>query len=415
MWVRPPPPAPNRINNLQELFDKFVAKVRNGVVALSLYRLHSAACVGYYKRHDRTGKSCKCMIHVEGMLGDDLVRSSTHTRTWTRAARLVKDAETAGIWTDTRNEDERPTEAPASGKLISEAVEEFLSECRDVKGRNLAGPTLGKYVTVLTRLKTYAQQQGLTRLDELDFPQLNAFKRTWPTGPLATVKTISRLRAFFAHAVKSKWCRENVARELPMPSNTLVERMPFTEDEMAKILAAARTIKLNSQQPVTNEEIETFILVQRWAGLAISDTALLQKSEIRGDEVRYYRKKMIRSERRILVVVPLPPDVLARLKKLPLQKGRYYFAHGVDSITTQVEAWRKRLAMVFEEAKVRGTSHQFRHTFATDLLTRDVSVERVARWLGNSTRICEKHYSHWIESRVQSASDVLREINAKRV
>jgi hypothetical protein len=129
------------------------------------------------------------MIHVEGKLGNEFVRSSTRTRTWSRAARLVEDAEAAGFWTDTQDEDQRSTDAAANGKLITEAIADFLFECRDEKGRDLADSTLSKYVTLLRRLERFSEQRGFARLDELDFAELTAFKRTWPTSALATGKT----------------------------------------------------------------------------------------------------------------------------------------------------------------------------------------------------------------------------------
>jgi hypothetical protein len=59
------------------------------------------------------------MIHVEGKLGEVFLRTSTHTRTWSKAERLVKLAEELGTWTDTQDEDHRYTETSASGKLIT--------------------------------------------------------------------------------------------------------------------------------------------------------------------------------------------------------------------------------------------------------------------------------------------------------
>jgi integrase len=281
----------------------------------------------------------------------------------------------------------------------------------------LADPTYSKYVTLLERLKKFADGHGFTRLDEINtFEQLTAFKRTWPTKKLATIKTISRLRAFLAFCVAMKWIKENAAKQLKMPPGGVIERVPFTlDDEIPRIFEAARTVDLDPQQPATNEELEVFVRLMRETGLAISDAALLQTSEIRGDETHLYRKKMRRNENRILVVLPIPLNLLARLEKLPLKHGKYYFAHGTPNIKCQVESWGKRLKEVFKAAGVNGKSHQFRHTFATDLLDRGASVSDVARWLGHgNTRTVEKHYSHWIKSRVERASARLRELNASR-
>jgi len=44
-------------------------------------------------------------------------------------------------------------------------------------------------------------------------------------------------------------------------------------------------------------------------------------------------------------------------------------------------------------------AHRFRHTLAKELLERGILLEMVAAILGNTAKVCEKHYSHWVESR----------------
>jgi integrase len=79
-------------------------------------------------------------------------------------------------------------------------------------------------------------------------------------------------------------------------------------------------------------------------------------------------------------------------------------------------AWHKRLQDVFEVANIKpALSHRFRHTFATDLLTPKPGVpalplELVSAYVGHSNpNVTIKHYSHWIEPRIQATSDVLRD------
>ena len=150
----------------------------------------------------------------------------------------------------------------------------------------------------------------------------------------------------------------------------VTERLPYSAEEMDAILEAARTLPLDRQHVITNAEIEAFILMQRYAGLAIADASLLQKSELRGDEVRYYRKKLLRNPKRQLVVVPLPVEVIAKLTALETD-GRYFFCHGPDRLESAVNVWITILSKVFTRAAtIGGTSHRFRHTFACELLTK---------------------------------------------
>ena len=51
-------------------------------------------------------------------------------------------------------------------------------------------------------------------------------------------------------------------------------------------------------------------------------------------------------------------------------------------------------------AGVKGHPHQFRDTFATELLQAGVPIERVSVLLGHqSVRITEKYYAAWTDSR----------------
>jgi integrase/recombinase XerD len=114
------------------------------------------------------------------------------------------------------------------------------------------------------------------------------------------------------------------------------------------------------------------------------------------------------------VVVPLPKAVIAKLKALPILQGKYFFCHGSNHLVSVTDTWQSRLKKVFETAEIKnGGSHRFRHTFATSLLTQGVKFELVSRWLGHaSIKVTEKHYSHFLEDRIQAASDVLRDLYA---
>jgi site-specific recombinase XerD len=46
--------------------------------------------------------------------------------------------------------------------------------------------------------------------------------------------------------------------------------------------------------------------------------------------------------------------------------------------------------------------HQFRHTFATKLLSKGTSIENVAALLGNTPKVVWKHYSAWVKERQEA-------------
>ena len=57
--------------------------------------------------------------------------------------------------------------------------------------------------------------------------------------------------------------------------------------------------------------------------------------------------------------------------------------------------------------------HNFRHSFATDLLTQGIPIDDVAALLGNSVRIVEKHYAHLVKSRRDAIEQRVRTLWGK--
>lgn len=370
---------------------------------LTLFRRHTAACRRAYAPSNRAGLDCDCFLHAEGVLGRELVRSTTGTRSMQRARKMVVAAEERGSWLP-------PVEAiripptPAAVSAIPAAIAAFLHECESPKARNLSPASMDQYRSLLGKLSRFCEVHGYADLTELTHKSLTAFRDSWNIGPAATATAISRMRAFMAFSVQMGYCATNVAKGIKKPK-PVTERLPFSEDEMKRIVSNAEMI---------SGELAAFVLLMRWSAMAISDAALFELAELVGDEVRYYRNKQARNPKKKLAVIPLPPFVLARLESLPLHHGKYFFCHGSDVLINAVKPWHKAIREVLDAAGIKGSgrSHRFRHTFATDMLSRGKSIENVAQWLGNTPKMVQDTYSHWIESRVKVASDELREIHA---
>jgi hypothetical protein len=132
---------------------------------LNLYRRHTKKCTKGRRHHDRKNRDCKCIVYVEGKLNkaSEYVKTSTGTRSWEEARRMVVDAETLGAWgaspqsavlsiPQPEPKQAGPGAVAKTGGSVSKAIEQFLAEVRSAKGRNLAESTYGKYKTLLERL-----------------------------------------------------------------------------------------------------------------------------------------------------------------------------------------------------------------------------------------------------------------------
>ena len=137
------------------------------------------------------------------------------------------------------------------------------------------------------------------------------------------------------------------------------------------------------------------------SGLAIRDAVTLPRSEILRD--KYYRIVTSRQKTGTHVSVPIPDAVAKEILTVLNGNPQYVFWNtGTGKEQSLVTNWQHDLRTVFRTAfgqKTDFTPHCLRDTFAVDLLSEGTPMEEVARALGNSQKVCEKHYAKWVGSR----------------
>ena len=166
-----------------------------------------------------------------------------------------------------------------------------------------------------------------------------------------------------------------------------------------------RGFKMSVRMGAGARRTHAFILFLRYTGLRISDPVSCPVDRLRDGKLWLYTQKTGQH-----VYCPLPEFVVRELDSIPRLSERYWFWSGKGSVETARKEWSEKLANVFEDAKIDGHAHQFRDTFAVELLKAEVPIERVSILLGHaSVRITEKHYNPWNRARqVQAEADVQR-------
>lgn len=149
--------------------------------------------------------------------------------------------------------------------------------------------------------------------------------------------------------------------------------------------------------------MRAFVLTLRYSGLRIGDCVALRKSDLQGDKLHLRTQKTGTA-----VYMPLPADVVDALNAVG-NDGQFFFWTGNGLRKSAVADWQRSLRRVFAEAGVDGNPHMFRHTFATDLLTRGVPIEDVAILLGHSSPIITaKYYAHFVKARGERLEERVR-------
>jgi integrase/recombinase XerD len=349
---------------------------------LTIFRRHKRTCE--HRPEGRKYRRCRCPISVEGLLGSKLVRKALKTSDWERAQNIVREWEVEGR-----------TVGQGEPVRIADAAEKFLS---DARARNLAEQTVYKYDLLFRQLKDFARRGGYDLLHDLDVDALSRFRAEWKDGPRASQKKLERLRAFFGFCRKRRWAEENPAAELKPPKIAERPTMPFTQEEMLRILAgvekygqaAAHNARANAVR------LRALILLLRYSGMRIGDAVSLSVDRISGNGLFLYTAKT-----GVPVRVKLPEFVAQTLNAMPTASEHYYFWSGIGKLHTAVKVWETRLRRIFRLTKIpSGHAHRFRDTFAVELLLSGVPLERVSVLLGHrSIRVTEKHYAPWVRAR----------------
>jgi site-specific recombinase XerD len=349
---------------------------------LTIYRRHKKKCE--HRTEGRKYRRCRCPIWVDGFLdGKDIHKSLKH-RDWQRAQDLIRS------W-----EAKDQVVIKPEKQTIEAALKEFLE---DITARQLHGSTIRKYTLLQRQMEAFSQEFGFRFLDELDLVAVGRFRAQWKDGPRSSAKKLERLRAFFRFAQNRKWVQENPASKLKSPKVSLCPTMPYSREEVMKILSAVETYadKMPSTGKDNARRMRALLLLLRYSGMRISDAVNLSSDRMVGNRLFLYTQKT-----GVPVNTVLPEFVIAALETTPKVTQKLFFWTGAGNLDSAVRSWQTRLRKLFQLAKVAdGHAHRFRDTFAVELLLAGVPIERVSILLGHqSVRITEKHYSPWVRSR----------------
>ncbi len=348
---------------------------------LTIYRRHRKACS---RRADgRAYRRCQCPVWVDGLLGGKEIRQSLRLRDWQKAQARIREWEAK----DRIEQDVRAT--------VAEAWNRFLA---DAEARKLRAGTLGKYKSLRRQMESFAVNQRIKFLDEFSLDTLGDFRAG--IGGAA----LNRLRAFFRVAFERRWIPDNPARVLRPAKIQRRQTMPFSAEEMGKILGAVEGYAQYAGRDYAHR-LRSFVLLLRYSGMRIGDAAQLKPNRIVNGRLFLYTQKTGQP-----VNILLPGFLGRELVTCPRGANGHFFWSGASTVKTAVSLWQRRLASLFRRAEVKGGhAHRFRDTFAVEFLMAGGTMEQLSVLLGHSsTRITERHYAPWVEARQQQLDSFLK-------
>jgi integrase len=292
----------------------------------------------------------------------------------------------------TAEEIQRQRDPDDSGEKITVelAGERFVADC---ESRKLGPETIAKYKLLNKEMKG---KFGKIEVKRISADDLSKYRETWKLAPISSRKKLERLRTFFRFCEERGWTRHNPALKLKAPLAKIKQKLPFTAQEMEKILwAADQYPELYPRSGEHGKKVKAFILVLRYAGLRIRDCVCLKTDSLNNGKIFVPDTQ----KTGVPVWVPVPKDVIDALGKIQ-DFGAYYFWSGNGLPKSAVADWQRTLTRVFKAAGVVGNPHRFRTTFAVAMLEKGVAIESVSKLLGHQNiMVTQKHYAPWIKSR----------------
>lgn len=336
---------------------------------LTIFRRHTLKC-----RHtSRDERRCSCPIAVEGTLNGEYIRKSLGLRSWEAAQKKVREWEAAG------------RKDPVK---VGNACDSFLKDC---EARRVGPAQYGKYKLLVKELKDIL---GTRNISEVTVEDLRNYRALWRVSPVSAQKKLERLKTFFRFAQDSGWIGNNPARLIKPPKTKQKPTLPFSDEDMEKILWACEVYP--DRPRGRREQMKAFVLLLRHSGLRIGDAISLTADKVQDGKLLLYTAKAGTP-----VWLPLPPEVVSSLERVA-HSGQFFWS-GNGILKSAVADWQRSLKRLFTLAGVKGHAHQFRHTFAVKLLQSGVSLEHVAILLGHSSpAITNRHYSPWVKSRQET-------------
>ena len=267
-----------------------------------------------------------------------------------------------------------------SAYLIGDVINQYLDYLK-VEGRRAS--TLKRYTPELERIRKFAADQGVTRLDGVSITLLDEY-RAWRTKAEAEPATLYHECTLFKQLLNFAVRREMLGKS-PLASAKLKKPK---HDEPAFTLEQVQSILSLSPEPW-----RSIFEVLAFAGLRIGELSWLTWEDIDltsgflhvrskdGWQIKDSENRKIPLHARLQILFSqMPPATGWVFKGPPCPK----FSKGGQQI-----AERRALNMlrkILEKAGIdEGKLHTFRHFFVVHYLTQGVDPYTLAKWLGHST------------------------------
>jgi site-specific recombinase XerD len=272
----------------------------------------------------------------------------------------------------------------------------FRAECeRRISLGKLRESTWKRYQHAVSEFALFLRQMQLTKLEAITRPVVEQFK-AWRLDRIRT-KTFSRgarsialdaaiLHRVFSYAIELEMVQRNPVRLEGRPGDDPeCGAQPYKAEELARLRDKAGPDLL-------------ILLVLRWTGLRGSDVVQLRWTEVDLQTGEITRLTLKRKKR---VVIPMHTELRFALEtefqqRSPSAEDLVLLNPGTGQSLTRPRLYERIRALGKRANVADAHPHRFRDTFCVDMLARGINPYHVARLMGITVEVLEKHYAPFI-------------------
>lgn len=278
-----------------------------------------------------------------------------------------------------------------------------VEQKRNLVGKTIRSTTLSKYLATqkrVTDFMAYKYKKEDMPIRDVDFQFVTDYevylKSVCRCGHNSTVKHLRYLKQIVTNALKNRYITVD-----PFDDYTLgykpVKKQFLIEPEIKRLMSK----KFETQRL---EEVRDVFLFQIFTGLAYIDAANLTEDNIIEDGFGQQWIQLTRQKSSVQANIPLLEVPLSILKKYKgLGNGKLLPIH----TNQKMNEYLKEIAALCGINK-RLTTHCGRHSFATIMLTKGVSIESVSKMLGHTNITTTQIYAKVLNQKIFSEVNKVR-------
>jgi site-specific recombinase XerD len=278
-----------------------------------------------------------------------------------------------------------------------------VQQKQNLVGKTIRSTTLSKYTATKNRIAEFIQyQHGKDDIPvrEVNFQFVSDYeiylKSVCNCGHNSCVKHLRYLKQVITNALKNRFITIDPFDDYKLGYKS-VEKEYLLESEVKKLLGKKFFLK-------RLEEVRDIFVFQCFTGIAYIDAANLTADNIIEGEhgekwIRLYRQKS--SVQANIPLLEIPRIILDKYKGL--DNGKLLPMH----TNQKMNAYLKEIADLCGIGK-RLTTHCGRHTYATIMLTKGVSIESVSKMLGHTNITTTQIYAKVLNQKISKEVNRVR-------